>query len=131
MLGPGVPVVSDESFEWLDGGYFMVSTYDTTFGDEPAQRGVNYWGYDSDAGRFRIIFFSNNGPYTEDGNRYEGVVEDGALTFEGPARFQYDLDDEGKVKTNPDGTITIEWWLRDENGDWQPWMDNRFERVEG
>jgi hypothetical protein len=131
VLGPGVPVVSDESFEWLDGGYFMVSTYDTRFGDEPAQRGVNYWGYDSDAGRFRIIFFSNNGPYTEDGNRYEGVVEDDTLTFEGPARFQYRLDESGKIRVNDDGTISVAWWLRDENGEWQPWMDNRFERVEG
>jgi hypothetical protein len=106
VLGPGVPVVSDESFEWLDGGYFMVSTYDTKFGDEPAQRGVNYWGYDSDAGRFRIIFFSDNGPYTED-------------------------DDSGKVRVNEDGTISVAWWLRDENGEWQPWMDNRFSKVEG
>jgi hypothetical protein len=131
VLGPGVPVVSDESFEWLDGGYFMVSTYDTKFGDEPAQKGVNYWGYDSDAGRFRIIFFSNNGPYTEDGNRYEGVVEDGTLTFEGPARFQYRLDDSGQIRVNKDGTISVAWWLRDENGEWQPWMDNRFSKVEG
>ncbi len=130
VLGPGVPVVSDESFEWLDGGYFMVSTYDTKFGDEPAQTGVNYWGYDAGAGRFRIVFFSNNGPYTEDGNRYEGVVEDGTLTFEGPARFQYRLDDSGKVRVNDDGSISVAWWLRDENGEWQPWMDNRFSRVE-
>ena len=130
VLGPGVPVVSDESFEWLDGGYFMVSTYDTRFGDEPAQKGVNYWGYDAGAGRFRIVFFSNNGPYTEDGNRYEGVVEDGTLTFEGPARFQYRLDESGKVRVNEDGSISVAWWLRDENGEWQPWMDNRFARVE-
>jgi hypothetical protein len=88
-------------------------------------------GYDSDAGRFRIIFFSNNGPYTEDGNRYEGVVEEGTLTFEGPARFQYRLDDAGKIRVNDDGTISVAWWLRDENGEWQPWMDNRFSRVEG
>jgi hypothetical protein len=131
VLGPGVPVVSDESFHWLDGGYFMVSTYNTAFGDEPVQKGVNYWGYDSDAKRFRIIFFSNNGPYTEDGNRYEGVVEDGKLTFEGPARFQYELDDGGKVRVNPDGTISVRWWLRDENGEWRPWMDNTFSKVEG
>jgi hypothetical protein len=131
VLGPGVPVVSDETFEWLDGGYFMVSTYRTAFGDEPVQTGVNYWGYDSDARRFRIIFFSNNGPYSEDGNRYEGVVEGGTLTFEGPARFQYQLDEAGKVRVNPDGTISVAWWLRDENGEWSPWMYNTFTRVEG
>jgi hypothetical protein len=67
-------------------GRLLVSSYETAFGDEPVQSGVNYWGYDSEAKRFRIIFFSNNGPYTEDGNRYEGKVTDGKLTFEGPRR---------------------------------------------
>jgi Protein of unknown function (DUF1579) len=131
VLGPGVPVTSTERFYWLDGGYFLVSTYETVFGDEPAQKGINYWGYDSAANRFRIIFFSNNGPFTEDGNRYEGRVGDGKLTFEGPARFQYELDDEGRIRLNPDGTLSVAWWLRDENGDWQPWMNNIFARTDG
>jgi hypothetical protein len=126
VLGPGVPVTNRETFSWLEGGYFLVNTYDTAFGDEPPQRGVNYWGYDAEADRFRVIFFSNNGPYTEDGNRYEGKVADGKLTFEGPARFQYDLDDEGRIRTNPDGTFSVAWWLRDESGEWKPWMDNTF-----
>jgi hypothetical protein len=129
VLGPGVPVTSNESFHWLEGGYFLVSTYETVFGDEPAQTGVNYWGYDSDAGKFRIIFFSNNGPFSEEGNRYQGQVADGSLTFEGPARFQYGLDDDGKVKLNPDGTLSVAWWLRDENGDWKPWMNNTFTKL--
>jgi hypothetical protein len=129
VLGPGVPVTSKESFDWLDGGYFLVSTYETVFGGEPAQKGVNYWGYDSGAGRFRIIFFSNNGPYSEDGNRYEGVVDGDNLTFQGPARFRYELDDDGKIRTNPDGTISVAWWLRDEGGEWQPWMHNTFTKV--
>jgi Protein of unknown function (DUF1579) len=129
VLGPGVPVTSTEEFYWLDGGYFLVSTYETVFGDEPAQKGINYWGYDSDAKRFRIIFFSNNGPFAEDGNRYEGTVTAGKLTFAGPARFQYELDDEGRVKLNPDGTLSVAWWLRDEDGEWQPWMTNTFDRT--
>jgi hypothetical protein len=130
VLGPGVPVTSTERFRWLDGGYFLVSTYETVFGDEPAQTGVNYWGYDTEARRFRIIFFSNNGPFTEEGNRYEGDVSEGTLTFEGPARFQYKLDEEGKIGVNPDGTISVVWWLRDEAGQWQPWMTNTFTKVE-
>jgi Protein of unknown function (DUF1579) len=130
VLGPGVPVASIESFRWLDGGYFLVSTYETVFGDEPAQKGVNYWGYDSDAKRFRIIFFSNNGPFSEEGNRYQGEVAERRLTFEGPARFQYGLDQEGRIKVNPDGTLSVAWWLRDESGEWRPWMNNTFTRME-
>jgi len=129
VIGPGVPVTSRETFSWLDGGYFLVSTYETVFGDEPAQRGVNYWGFDAEARRFQVIFFSNNGPFTEEGNRYEGKIERGKLTFKGPARFQYELDDEGKIRINADGTITVAWCLRDKSGDWKPWMNNTFKRA--
>jgi hypothetical protein len=30
-------------FYWLDGDYFLVQTYETVFGEEPAQTGINYW----------------------------------------------------------------------------------------
>jgi hypothetical protein len=128
FIGPGVPVTNFEEFRWLDGGYFLVQEYDTTFGTDPTQTGVNYWFYDSENDRFRIIFFSNNGPYSEDGSRYEGRVAEGKLTFVGPARFEYDLAADGTVRVNPDGTISISWWLRDESGEWQPWMTNTFRR---
>jgi Protein of unknown function (DUF1579) len=131
VLGAGVPVASAESFHWLDGGYFLVQPYETSFGDAPAQKGINYWFYDSDAKRFRIIFFSNNGPFTEEGNRYQGEVAGQTLTFEGPARFRYELDDEGRIKLNRDGTLSVAWWLRDENGEWKPWMNNTFTRIQG
>jgi hypothetical protein len=131
VYGPGVPVTSTETFRWLDGGYFLVQEYETTFGEEPTQRGVVYWGYDAEASRFRLFFFSNNGPFTEEGSRYEGTVADGRLTFVGPARYQYELDEEGKIKTNADGTLSVAWWVRDEQGEWQPWMDNTFSKTRG
>jgi hypothetical protein len=131
VLGPGVPTTSTETFSWLDGGYFFVSTYETRFGDEPAQTGINYWFHDADASRFRIIFFSNNGPFSEEGNRYEGQVRGNTLVFEGPARFEYRLADDGRIALEPDGTLTVTWWLRDEHGAWQPWMTNRFRRGAG
>jgi hypothetical protein len=94
------------------------------------RRGINYFSYDAQAERFRIIFFSNNGPFSEDGNRYEGEVAGDTLTFEGPARFQYQLDDRGRIKVNADGTVSVAWWLRDENGDWRPWVTNTFAKIE-
>ena len=44
VLGPCVTVTSKESFEWLDGGYFLVSTYETKFGDEPPPRKASTTG---------------------------------------------------------------------------------------
>ena len=130
ILGPGVPVTNLEEFYWLDGEYFLVQTYATSFGDEPDQKGVNYWFYDTETKSFRIIFFSNNGPFTEEGNRYEGKIVDNKLTFTGPARFQYELDADGRIKTNPDGTKTVKWWLSDSDGNWKHWMNNTFVRVQ-
>ncbi len=129
VLGTGVRVTSTESFSWLEGGYFLVSTYETRFGDEPAQKGVNYWGYEPEASRYRIVFFSNNGSFSEAGNQYFGALGEEGLTFEGPARFRYELDDGGRIRVGPDGTISVDWWLRDEDGAWRPWMRNRFERI--
>jgi hypothetical protein len=63
------------------------------------------------------------------GYRYQGKVAEGKLTFVGPARFQYELDDEGKIKANADGTISVAWWLRDERSEWKPWMNNVFRRA--
>ena len=128
VLGPGVVVTSVEEFRWLEGQHFLVQTYETVFGDEPAQRGINYWFHDEDTNTLRIIFFSNNGPFTEEGNRYQGALDGRTLTFVGPARFQYELDASGRIKTNADGSVTVRWWLRDERGDFQPWMVNVFRR---
>jgi hypothetical protein len=75
-------------------------------------------------------YFSNNGPFTEEGNRYRGEVAGGTLTFEGPARFQYRLDHDGRIELGAGGTLSVAWWLRDQNGNWQPWMHNAFRRLE-
>jgi hypothetical protein len=32
---------------------------------------------------------------------------------------------------NADGTISVAWWLRGEDGHWQPWMRNTFTRTDG
>lgn len=49
------------------------------------------------------------------------LITGGKLTFTGPARFRYELDADGKIKVN--------WWFRDNNGKWQPWMTNIFTKV--
>lgn len=60
---------------------------------------------------------------------YEGVVEGNTLTFEGPARFQYQLDQDGKIDVNDDGAITTKWWLRNNSGEWEEWMTNINKKV--
>jgi hypothetical protein len=57
--------------------------------------------YDSERKGFGIVFFSNNGPYSDAGNRCYGEVADDRLAMVGPARFQYELGQEGKIKRTP------------------------------
>ena len=52
------------------------------------------------------------------------------LIFRVLRAFAYELDDDGKVKVNPDGTISVDWWLR-EDDEWHPWMSNTFTRTDG
>jgi hypothetical protein len=130
LAGPAGTVRATETFEWLRGGYFLVSHYKITWNDggEP-NYGVMYWGYDAAAEKFRTHFFNDQGPYDEAGSTYEGVVTDGKLTFIGPARFQYKLDTDGKIKVDPDGTTTVVWWLRDIEGVWQFWRNATYTKT--
>lgn len=126
--GPNALVELEESFRWLEGGYFLESRYRVVFGDLPASFGVMYWGYDVAAGLFRQIYFNDQGPFDEEPSRYTGVVADGALTFTGPARVRYPLGDDGRIKA--DGTIDAKWWLPDGAGGWSPWRDVHYHRAQ-
>jgi len=130
LAGPAGKVTATETFEWLTGGYFLVSHYQIVWQDGGAPHsGVMYWGYDAAAGKFRTHFFNDQGPYAEAGSTYEGVVTDNQLTFTGPARFQFELDSTGKIMVNPDGTISAVWWLRDLEGVWKFWRDVTYTRI--
>jgi hypothetical protein len=129
LAGPAGPVRSRESFEWLEGGYFLVHRYETHFGDQPVQKGIMFWGFDESARRFLLHFFSNNGPFTSEGNIYEGELRNNSLVCTGPARFTIKLDDQGRVSVGHDGTFDIDWELRDANGIWRPWMHDTYRRI--
>jgi hypothetical protein len=122
---------STETFEWLPGGFFLVHRWEAIFGDPnddagpelpggPIQKGIMFYGYDAAAGKYRIHFFDGNGPFHE-GSRYEGEVVDGNLTFTGPARFT--------LIENSDETVTNDWGLRDDNGQWTPWRHTVMRRI--
>jgi hypothetical protein len=128
LAGPACAVKSRESFEWLDGGYFLVHRYETHFGDQPVQRGVMYWGFDALPNRMQLHFFSNNGPFTKEGNIYEGELQADRLVCTGPARFTIALAQDGTIALANDGSFEIRWELRDADGVWRPWMRDTYRR---
>jgi hypothetical protein len=121
--GPAMKVTSLETYEWLDGGFFLVHRWETFFGEsclDPA-KGIQFFGYDARSRKYRTHFFDNLGPYDEEGSTYEGEVINGILTFTGPARFT--------LVANEDGTITSDWELRDMDTTWIPWMHTKMTRI--
>jgi Protein of unknown function (DUF1579) len=131
FAGPHLKSSSTETFEWLDGGFFLEHRWDAVFGEpseDPGrelpggavQKGVMFYGFDASSGRYRTHFFDGNGPFHE-GSTYEGEVVDGSLRFTGPARFT--------LVEQPDGTVTNDWELRDDNGAWQPWRHTTMTRI--
>src|ERR1700760_3433332 len=48
------------SFEWLDGGYFLVQHIDIRHSDQ-AIRGIEYIGFDEDTQTLRSHYLDNNG----------------------------------------------------------------------
>jgi predicted enzyme related to lactoylglutathione lyase len=129
--GPAMRSTSTETFEWLHGGFFLVHSWDAVFGDPEAyawpelpggaiQKGIMFYGFDAATGRYRTHFFDGNGPF-HDGSMYEGEVVDGNLRFTGPARFT--------LIQNEDGSVTNDWELRDDDGEWRPWRHTTMTRM--
>jgi hypothetical protein len=94
-------------------------------GSQPPDEGVMYWGYDEPRGRFKTYFFNDQGPYDSDLSSYEGEVVDNRLVFTGGARFSHALDPRRHVAINPDGSIDVEWFLRNAAGTGMPWRSHR------
>ena len=131
--GPAMRSTSTETFEWLHGGFFLVHRWNAVFGDTKSyagpelpggaiQKGIMFYGFDATTRRFRTHFFDGNGPF-HDGSMYEGEVIGGNLRFTGPARFT--------LIENEDGTVTNDWELLDDEGEWMPWRHTTMTRVGG
>lgn len=123
-FGPAGKVTSIDTFEWLEGGYFLVHRWETTFsaaGQDTVDNGYEFFGYDAASKKYRTHFFNSYGPYDEAGNTYEGGFVDDSLILTGPNRITY--------KLNEDGTITNDADLPGENSTWIPWMHTTMTRI--
>lgn len=122
--GPAGEISGRESFEWLDGGFFLVHRWEgamTFGGNAMADSGYEFFDYVPATGTYRTRFFNNLGPYDESGSTYAGGFEGDALVVIGPARIT-------RVPDGPD-TITYEGDLPDGDGGWIPWMHATLTRT--
>lgn len=115
----GVPWTSDESYEWLPGGFFLLHRWSAM----TAQRefiGTEIIGYDEAEGGYFTRFFDNSGFHPE----YGAAVDGNVWTFTEPqTRATVTVEDGGN-------RMRFEWQWRNGGGsDWLPLCDRIATRV--
>jgi hypothetical protein len=122
--GPGGEIGGEETFDWLEGGFFLVHRWNGRFdlgGNTMVDAGYEFYDHVPATGQYRAQFFNNLGPYDETGSRYLGDFDGDALVVTGPAR----------ITRRPDGPdrITYDADLPDGAGGWTPWMHATLTRL--
>jgi hypothetical protein len=133
---PAVPVTGTDTYEWLDGGFFLVHRVDVVVGDQQVQALEIIGEHDPKTDSFTARAFDNEGNATT----MRATVDDhGVWTFTGgadiaPAAQPSSSDSNGAVRStltvSIDGTsMTAKWERTDDGSIWQPWMDMNFTRI--
>ena len=109
---------SEESYEWLPGGFFMLHKWDAKVGTH-GFRGTEIIGYDESAGGYFTRMFDNAGNHPE----YTATVSGNVWTFSEPST-------RATVTVSPDGNrMELRWEWRQGDGDWLPLCDRTANRV--
>lgn len=91
--GTSSPWISDESYEFLEGGFFVIQRWNEYGSDEPFV-GVGVLSYDLASDEYAARFFENHGNY----RHYEVWREDNAWTFSGELeRARYEFASDGMI----------------------------------
>ncbi len=122
--GPGGTMNGVESFEWLEGGFFLVHRWEGTMefgGATMADSGYEFYDVDPATGDYRARFFNSLGPYDDKASLYVGNFEGDALVVVGPAR----------IIRRPAGAdvITYDGDLPDGEGGFVPWLRTTLTRI--
>lgn len=123
-MGPAGEVAGVETFDWMEGGYFLIHRWDGTFevaGTKVIDTGYEFYDYDAETGRYRAHFFNNLGPYDQEGSRYVGDFDGDALVITGPARVVR--------RPNPDGTISVDADISPDGQTWTPMMRTKLTKT--
>jgi hypothetical protein len=122
--GPAGKTAATETYEWLDGGFFLVHHWNGTMdvgGIAMVDTGYEFFDYDPETQEYRARFFNNFGPYDDAGSLYKGTFDGDVLAVTGPARRTFQLND--------DGTITADSEMPVGDGTFVPFMKTTMTRV--
>lgn len=104
-LGPAGSMWGVETFEWLEGGFFLVHHWNGAIdvdGLVMVDTGYEFLDYDPTRGEYRARWFSNSGPYDEADNVYRGNFDDGVLVLTGPAQRRFTPRDDDTIAAAAD-----------------------------
>jgi hypothetical protein len=134
LAEPRIPVVGTDTYEVLDGGYFLVHHVDVTVGDRPV-RAIEIIGEPDDAG-YVCRSFDNEGHAEV---MLLTVDEAGVFHFAGGAEVATAAQPADAPTERVRSTLTIAddrrsmtalWERSDDGVTWEPWMDIGFSRID-
>jgi hypothetical protein len=97
VSGPEISGLVD--FAWMDGGFFLVQHVNLDHGGNKI-RGVEYIGYDEEAGSLKSHYFGNSGEILEYAYELEGdTLRIWFGDVGSPARFEGRFSDDGDTNT--------------------------------
>jgi hypothetical protein len=109
---------SEESYEWLPGGFFMLHRWDAQIGTH-GFKGTEIIGYDEAEGGFFTRMFDNAGNHPE----YVATVSGKVWTFSEPST-------RATIVLSVDGNrMELRWEWRRGDGEWLPLCDRTANRV--
>jgi hypothetical protein len=114
-----VPWTSEESYEWLPGGHFLLHRWDATVGTYPF-KGTEIIGFDESRGGYFSHLFDNAGNHGE----YRGECEDGVWKF-GEAATRSAI----KISANGE-EMDVVWQWTNGGREWLPLCERRGVRVQ-
>lgn len=109
---------SEESYEWLPGGFFMLHKWDALIGKRPF-KGTEIVGYDEAEGGFFTRMFDNGGNHPQ----YVAAVQGNLWTF---------AEEETRATITFSGDtnrMDVKWEWRQGDGEWLPLCDRTANRV--
>jgi Protein of unknown function (DUF1579) len=115
---PSTKIKGTDTYEWLEGGFFLIHHVDVNMGDEKV-RAIEIVGYDDASNKYPMKFFDSLG----NSGAYMASVEDGVWNFTGNS-------ERATVRFSEDGNImTVQWEQQVDNSKWEPWMDMKLYKI--
>jgi hypothetical protein len=115
--GPSARIVAVDTYEWLDGGFFLFHRFDAVVGPEEV-KGIEIIGYDAASGNYRGTSFDNH-----------GAADTFHATLAGRVWKSWGQSQRFTGTFNADGSTLSGAWERSGDGtNWLPWMDVTLRR---